>query len=445
MYVFLLWEKLIPVFSACITPHETHMPDAIRIFNKIFRRNPPKYENSSKKRRKREFQRFRYCNRRIFVVYYMVIFFSAKGLIRAMNENGKMNVAVIFGGKSSEHEVSRVSVTMVLNNIDMEKYNVYMIGITKDGRWYLYEGAVDRIADGQWETSGCTTQAFIAPDAALHGMVILRESGTEFIPLDAVFPVMHGRNGEDGTVQGLCELAQIPYVGCGVAASAVCLDKALTNTVLDYSGVPQAKFTWFYARYFEKHTDDILSQIESVLGFPCFVKPANAGSSVGISKCGSRNEVIDAVRLAAQHDDRIVVEEGIDGQEVEVAVLGNDEPIASVVGEIIPAADWYDYDAKYNDEDSKLLIPANLSEETSELVRKRAIQAYRMLGCSGLARVDFLVRRSDGEPLLNEPNTLPGFTEISMYPKLFEASGIGKTELIDRLIRLAVERAANKK
>ena len=211
-----------------------------------------------------------------------------------MGSNAKLNVAVIFGGQSSEHEVSRVSVTMVLNNIDREKYNVYMTGITKDGKWYLYEGEVGRIADGGWETSGQTTQAFIAPDAALHGMVVMRESGAEIIPLDAVFPVMHGRNGEDGTIQGLCELAHIPCVGCGLTSSAVCLDKALTNTVLEYAGIPQAKFLWFYAPYFEKHMDEILDQIEDELGYPCFVKPANAGSSVGISKCDRRGDVIDA-------------------------------------------------------------------------------------------------------------------------------------------------------
>ncbi len=358
-----------------------------------------------------------------------------------MNHTTKQNIAVIFGGQSSEHEVSRVSVTMVLNNIDKDKYNVYMIGITKEGKWYLYEGDVSLIANGDWETSGKTTQAFIAPDAALHGMVILRENGPETVRLDAAFPVMHGKNGEDGTIQGLFELAHIPYVGCNVAASAVCLDKALTNTVLDYADIPQAKFVWFFSRYFENHMDEILDQIENELGYPCFVKPANAGSSVGISRCEKRGEVVDAVRFAAQHDSKIVVEENIAGQEVEVAVLGNDDPVASVVGEIIPAAEWYDYDAKYNDEDSKLLIPANLSEETSELIRKTAIKAYKMLGCSGLARVDFLVRKSDGLPMLNEPNTLPGFTEISMYPKLFEASGIGKTELIDKLIAFALERA----
>jgi D-alanine-D-alanine ligase len=334
---------------------------------------------------------------------------------------------------------------MVLNNIDRDKYDVYMIGITKEGRWYCYEGDVSLIADGSWETSGKTTQAFIVPDAAIHGMIIMRESGAETIRLDVAYPVMHGRNGEDGTIQGLCELAQIPYVGCDVASSAICMDKALTNTVLEQGGIPQAKFLWFYYRDFEKDIDRFIEQIEDKLDYPCFVKPANAGSSVGIGKCSSRWEVMDAVRLAAQHDEKIVVEENIDGQEVEVAVLGNEKPIASVVGEILPSADWYDYDAKYNDASSQLLIPANLTPDTAELVRKRAIQAYKLLGCSGLARVDFLVRKSDGEPMLNEPNTLPGFTEISMYPKLFEASGITKTELIDKIIECAVAKAENRR
>ena len=368
-----------------------------------------------------------------------------KGWKKIMTGANKLNVAVIFGGKSSEHEVSRVSVTMVLNNIDREKYNVYMIGITKEGKWYLYEGDVSLIPTGEWETSGKTTQAFIVPDAAVHGMLVLRESGTETVRLDVAYPVMHGKNGEDGSMQGLFELAQIPYIGCGVASSAICMDKALTNTVLEYGGIPQAKFLWFYHRYFERHIDRCLGQVEEQLGYPCFVKPANAGSSVGISKCSSPSELMDAVRLAAQHDDKIVVEEAINGREVEVAVLGNDEPIVSVAGEIIPAADWYDYDAKYNDESSRLVIPADLKPATVELIKKRAIQAYKILGCSGLARIDFLVRKSDGEPMLNEPNTLPGFTEISMYPKLFEASGIGKTELIDKIIAFALERADRKK
>lgn len=357
----------------------------------------------------------------------------------------KKNVAVIFGGRSSGHEASRASAAMVLNNIDREKFNIYMIGITKEGQWYLYEGEIGLIPTGEWETSGKITQAFIVPDAAVHGMLIMRDSGAQTVRLDVAYPVMHGRNGEDGTMQGLFELARIPYVGCDVASSAVCMDKALTNTVLEYGGIPQAKFLWFYHRYFERHIDRCIDEIEDKLGYPCFVKPANAGSCVGISKCNSRSEIMDAVRLAAQHDQKIVVEENIVGQEVEVAVLGNDEPIVSVPGEILPAADWYDCVTKYSDASSRPIIPANLSPKTTDLIRKRAIQAYKILGCSGLARMDFLVRKSDGEPMLNEPNTLPDFTENSMYPKLFEASGIGSTELIDKIIGYAIERAGQQK
>ena len=349
------------------------------------------------------------------------------------------NVLVLFGGASSEHDVSTVSACSVLKHIPAEKYAIYMMGITKEGQWYLYEGDVEALPDDGWLTSGTRTPAFVSPDRGIHGITVLREGGYENIRIDIAFPVLHGKNGEDGTIQGLFQLAGIPFVGCDMTSSAVSLDKVFTNTVADANGVPQAAWDSITAYEFETGAKT-LDEVAEKLGYPIFVKPANAGSSVGISKCDRRGDVIDAVRFAADHDRKIVVEENIIGQEVEVAVLGNDAPIASVVGEIIPAADWYDYDAKYNDEASKLLIPANLSEETSELIRKRAIQAYKMLGCSGLARIDFLVRKSDGQPMLNEPNTLPGFTEISMYPKLFEASGIGKTELIDRLISLAIER-----
>ncbi len=353
----------------------------------------------------------------------------------------KKKIAVIFGGRSSEHEVSRKSATMVLNNMDAGKYEVYMLGITKEGEWYYYFGDVGAIADGSWERSDSRAQAFISPDAAVHGMVILRDGGAETVRLDAVFPVLHGKNGEDGSVQGLLELARIPYVGCGVAASAVCMDKALTNIVLEHGGIPQAAFVWFYYEDFVSNPAAITGEIEGKLGYPCFVKPANSGSSVGITRCSAREQLAGALELAAKHDRKIVVEANIDGQEVEVAVLGNENPIASDPGEILPADEWYDYDAKYNDAESKLLIPAKLSAETTELVKNRAIAAYKLLGCAGLTRIDFLVRRSDGEPMLNEPNTLPGFTEISMYPKLFEAAGIPNSELIDRLLECAAERA----
>jgi len=360
--------------------------------------------------------------------------------------NNKKTVAVLFGGRSSEHEVSRTSATMVINNVPADKYNTVMVGITRDGRWYLYEGDVALLADGSWENSGKLTPAFISPDTATHGLVVMRESGVETIYVDVVFPMLHGKNGEDGTMQGLLELAGIPYVGCDCASSAVCMDKALTNTLLEFGGIPQAKFIWFTAADWAENSQYYTDRIDSELGYPCFVKPANAGSSVGISKCRSRDELAAAIELAAANDFKIVIEEGVDGAEVETAVLGNSdgEITVSTVGEIVPAADWYDYDAKYNNAESELHIPGRLSDETMALIKERARKAYRILGCSGLTRMDFFVRRSDGEVMLNEPNTLPGFTPISMYPKLMAFDGIDNTTLVDRLLTLAVERMNGK-
>lgn len=365
---------------------------------------------------------------------------SEKGDTSAMNS--KMTAAVLFGGRSSEHEVSRKSATMVINNIPRDKYDLIMVGITKEGRWYLYEGDVSLIADGSWETSGKTVPAVISPDTATHGLLVMRESGVETIRLDVVYPVLHGKNGEDGTMQGLLELAGIPYVGCDCASSAVCMDKALTNTLLEFGGIPQAKFIWFYDADWAEDQDHYISRIENELGYPCFVKPANAGSSVGISKCKSRDDLKAAIELAAANDPKIVIEEGVDGAEVETAVMGNrcGEITVSTVGEIAPAAEWYDYDAKYNNAESELYIPARLSPETMALIKERAAKAYRVLGCSGLTRMDFFVRKSDGEVMLNEPNTLPGFTPISMYPKLMAFDGIDNTALVDRLLTLAIER-----
>lgn len=354
----------------------------------------------------------------------------------------KKTVAIIFGGRSSEHEVSRTSAMMVINNIDREKYDTVLLGITKKGEWYLYEGDTALIKTGEWETSGKTVRAFISPDTSVHGIIVLRGGRTEIIRVDVAYPVLHGKNGEDGTMQGLFTLAGIPFVGCGCTASAVCMDKILTNIVLEHSGIPQAKFVWFTSVKWKKDREKYAAEVENVCGYPCFVKPANAGSSVGVSKCRSREELFAAVELASEHDRRILVEQGIDGMEAETAVIGNDEPKASTVGEIVPAAEWYDYDAKYNNDASELHIPARLPAETIEKIRRTAEKAYAALGCEGLARVDFLVRRSDGEPLLNEPNTLPGFTPISMYPKLMEYDGTGNKELIDRLIELAIERNA---
>lgn len=353
----------------------------------------------------------------------------------------KKRIAVIFGGKSSEHEVSRVSASYVISKIPKEKYEVVILGITKTGRWLLFDGELSAVADGSWEKDPRNKTAFISPDPSIGGITVITEDGLHIIKPDCVFPVLHGKNGEDGTIQGLLELSGIPYVGCGVLASAGCMDKIVTNIILEYAGVDQAAFTWFYVSDYRKNAEAIIGQIENDLpGYPVFVKPANAGSSVGVSKADSREELYAAIEKAAKEDSRILVEESIVGKEVECAVLGNDEPVASIPGQIAPAAEFYDYDAKYNNAQSKLYIPAQISDELICKVKDTALKAYRTLGCTGLSRVDFFVT-DDGRVLLNEINTLPGFTSISMYPKLMAACGIEGSDLIERLIELAYERA----
>lgn len=353
----------------------------------------------------------------------------------------KLSVAVLFGGVSSEHDVSRVSAASVLDNIDREKYDVHTIGITKDGKWFYFDGDTSMMPDGSWENYEGLVPAIISPDRSVGGIVLFRGDKTETIKIDACFPVMHGRNGEDGSMQGLLEIAGIPYVGCDVASSAICMDKALTNTMLEACGIDQAKFVWFYIDDFNANSEKYVDEIENKLGYPCFIKPANAGSSVGITKAHDRASLLKGIADAAVHDPKIVIEEEVIGAEVEVAVLGNRQPIASVVGEIVPANEWYDYEAKYQNAASELHIPARLSEEKMNEIREKAVRAYCSLGCSGLSRVDFFVRKGDGAVLLNEPNTIPGFTSISMYPKLFGASGIPYSQLIDKLIEFAIERA----
>ena len=350
----------------------------------------------------------------------------------------KKKIAVIFGGCSSEHEVSRMSATFVINNLPKDKYEVICIGITKDGRWYLFSGPVEKIIDGSWEHDPLNQPAFISPDRSVGGIVADGKIGFDVIKVDCVFPVLHGKNGEDGTIQGLLQLSGIPFVGCRALASADCMDKAVTHTLLTAAGITQAKYLWFYADKYTTGSEKIKLKIGARLGYPIFVKPANAGSSVGISKVRSEDELDAAVAKAAREDDKIVVEEAIVGQEVECAVLGNAQPEASLVGEIAASAEFYDYDDKYNSGKSQLYIPAHLNETVMEEIRTTAIRAYRMLGCSGLSRVDFFVR--DGkEVILNELNTMPGFTAISMYPKLWAADGVSYGELLDKLITLAFE------
>lgn len=351
----------------------------------------------------------------------------------------KEKVLVIFGGVSSEHDVSLVSASYVIDNIPREKYDVLKMGITKEGRCFLYGGESSKICDGSWISDTANLEsAVISCDRSHHGIIHLGSGEIERI--DVVFPVLHGKNGEDGTMQGLLEISGIPYVGCGTAASAVCMDKALTNAMADFKKIPQAKWTAFNKSEYEENGSALTSEAAEYLGFPVFVKPANAGSSVGITKAKNIDELKAACELAFEHDDKIVLEECVTGKEVEVAVLGNNDPVASVPGEIVPCNEFYDYEAKYLAQGSKLLIPADLSDEKIKEVQQAAVRAYKALGCRGLARVDFFVRDRDGAVMLNEPNTIPGFTSISMYPKLFNASGIPYAELLDRLICLALEK-----
>lgn len=348
----------------------------------------------------------------------------------------KKQIAVIFGGQSSEHEVSCLSAANVLDGLDRDKYDIHMIGITKEGHW-LYVDDSAKLQDGSWVNG--TVTAFISPDRKKQG--ILKRNGTEVedIPIDVAFPVLHGLYGEDGTIQGLFELSGIPYVGCGVLASSASMDKISTKIFADHIGIRQAA----YVADISKDTDGIgktMDEVEKKLGYPVFVKPSNAGSSQGVSKAHDRAELEAAIRLAKKHDHRVLIEENITGREVECAVLGGQEAEPSVVGEILAAAEFYDYDAKYNNAESRTVIDPDLPAEVKEEIRKNAVAVFQEVGGFGLARVDFFVKKDTNEVVFNEINTLPGFTNISMYPMLWEAMGVGKAELLSRLIELAYTR-----
>ena len=354
----------------------------------------------------------------------------------------KKTVCVVFGGASSEYEISLMSSSSILRNLDTEKFDILTLGITKDGRWLLYSGNIDAIEDGTWVEHPENRTAFLSPDRSTAGLVVLEPDGTCSIrKIDVVFPVLHGKNGEDGTIQGLFQLSGIPYVGCGTLASALCMDKAVTHSLLASANIEQAHYLWFYIDRYAENSEKILTKIGARLNFPVFVKPANAGSSVGITKVSSPEGLDAAIRLAAQHDVKIVVEEGIVGQEVECAVLGNrGKSEASIVGEIGAAAEFYDYDDKYKNGVAQLYIPARLDPEVAEEIRRTAVRAYNLLGCDGLARVDFFVTEKDKKVILNEINTLPGFTSISMYPKLWDACGLPYGALLEKLILCALEK-----
>ena len=358
-----------------------------------------------------------------------------------MQSANKMCVALLFGGMSSEHEVSCVSVGNFVRNIDRSKYEVLTVGITKEGRWLYTEATAEQMADGSWEELPGNMPCVNSPDRADHGMILFTPDGrVEKMHLDVVIPVLHGLWGEDGTVQGLLELAGIAYVGCGVLASSVCMDKAVANALFEANGVPHTKWVAANRWEIEKDLEGVCAGVEQKLGWPVFVKPANAGSSVGISKVSNQEELKAAIALALENDRKVVFEAFVDGQEVECAVIGSDPAVATRPGEILAGAEFYTYDDKYKNGVSQTVIPAHLPEAKLDEVKTYAAMAYTALNCEGLARCDFFVEKNTGRVLINEINTFPGFTPISMYPKLMEHEGLPVPQLIDRLIALAVER-----
>lgn len=331
------------------------------------------------------------------------------------------------------------SAESVLNNMNPEKYNVFPVGITKDGNWILYAGKdYSQLPNGQWRDHPGNRSVAISP---VRGQGLLTFEGDCVVRemIDVVFPVLHGENGEDGAMQGLLQMAGIPYVGPHVSASAVAMDKTLTKLVADNAGISQADWYLAHNSSLQNQMDRILDEIEEKFTYPVFVKPAGTGSSVGVSKAADRSSLREALLQAGIYDEKILVEEFIQGCEVEVAVMGNENPVASVCGEIDSGADFYDYDAKYVTDTSVAYIPARIPEDTAEYIRDLAVKIYSAIGCKGLSRVDFFVTYGENRVVFNEINTMPGFTSISMYPKLFSASGVAYSELIDTLLRLAME------
>ena len=350
----------------------------------------------------------------------------------------KIKLCVIFGGVSTEHDISILSATSVIKNLNRDKYDILPVGITKDGAWY-YAPNLDLDNTAAWVNSKDAIPVTLSANRAKKGLVSLKDDG--FFPIDCVFPVLHGYNGEDGTMQGLFEVAGIPYVGCNISASAMSMDKAITKLVVANAGVPQADFLCIYSRELSD-MDACVKKVENKFTYPVFVKPASTGSSVGVNKAKDRASLISAFEDAAKYDVKFLVEEFIDGREIETAVLGNDDAIVSVCGEVLAEQEFYSFDAKYNDKTSKTQIPADLDDKIAGEVRRLALIVYHSLGASGLSRVDFFVCK-DGKIVFNEINTLPGFTSISMYPKLFGAVGISYSDLLDKIVEFAFEAYEN--
>jgi D-alanine-D-alanine ligase len=355
---------------------------------------------------------------------------------------GKVRVAVLFGGQSGEHDVSLRSAQNVMDALDPDRYEIVPIGITREGRWLSGGDPFAALTATSPLFALGDGSAPAAPDETPG------ESGLSAVfseSVDVVIPVLHGPMGEDGTVQGMLELAGIPYVGSGVLGSALSMDKAMAKTVLAQEGLPQAPWRLVTRKEWEQNPDAVTAWVERSLGFPCFVKPSNMGSSVGVTKAHDASEFPAAMREAGRWDRRIVIEKAVNARELEVSVLGNDEPIASVVGEVVPSNEFYDYNAKYVDDNSLLIAPAEIDRDTMVQVQELALSAFRALDLAGLARVDFFLERDTDQILINEANTIPGFTAISMYPRLWEASGMSKSELLDRLVGLALERAMERR
>lgn len=368
----------------------------------------------------------------------------SNGNVGRSHERRSLRVGVIFGGRSSEHEVSLSSANNVMDALQKAGHTVVPIGITRHGRWLTSGDPVRLLADG---ASSGETGAL--PDDIAHQdkwALLPQPSRQQQLPdIDVIFPVLHGPFGEDGTVQGLLEMANIPYVGCGVLSSAVGMDKVLARQIFAAEGIRLTPACVVMRTAWRSNPNAAIDSVEERLPYPVFVKPANMGSSVGVSKARHRAQLGEALDLACRYDRKILVEQAVpNAREIEVSVLGNDDPVASVPGEIIPGAEFYDYAAKYLDDTSQLLIPAPLSAEQTAEVQEAAVRAFRAIDGAGLARVDFLLDGRSGELYLNELNTLPGFTRISMYPKLWEASGISYPDLVDRLLQLALERFDDK-
>jgi len=354
----------------------------------------------------------------------------------------KLRIGVIFGGRSGEHEVSLVSARSVLDALDPEKYEVTQIGISKEGTWYVGKNVLEEMSAG--DVSRLTPATLLPIPGRSQLYLLLQKDGRSILKaltdLDVILPVLHGTFGEDGTIQGLLEMADLAYVGAGVLASSVGMDKGVFKDVMLAHDIPVVPHRVLLRRSVEENLEIVLDRAEALANYPLFVKPANLGSSVGVHKCRNRDELAEGLRDAARYDRRVLVEKGINAREVELSVLGNDDPRVSIPGEIRPTAEFYSYEAKYHDDSSELLIPAPLSEEKTSQFQDLALKAFQAIDGAGMARVDFLMERDTGEIYLNELNTIPGFTPISMYPKLWKASGLDYPALLDELIELALER-----